>query len=201
MKLISAAASPFARKVRVLLHECALSSQVEVLDTRTSPIATDPELRTANPLGKIPALLRTEGAALYDSRVICRFVDTLGGAAMYPASRLWDVLTLEATADGLLDAAVLVVYEGRCRPLEHQDAGWREAQWGKVAQALAALESRWMAHLRGPLDMGHIAVGCALGYLDFRHAARGWREGHNALAQWYQGFAARPSMVRTTPKD
>ncbi|MGB5067721.1 MAG: glutathione S-transferase C-terminal domain-containing protein, partial [Albidovulum sp.] len=108
-------------------------------------------------------------------------------------------LTLEATADGMLDAAILMVYESRLRPEDKRFAEWVEGQWGKVARALDALESRWIGHLNGPLDMGQIALGCALSYLDFRHDARGWREGHPALAAWYKGFAARPSMKATEP--
>ena len=201
MKLISAGASPFVRKVKVLLHETNQFDEIELLDVKTSPVATDPEVLAANPVGKIPALMRPDGPAIYDSRVICRFLDTRAGGVMYPESRLWDVLTLEATADGIMDAAVLVTYEGRLRAPEMQDEAWREAQWAKVARAISALNTRWMSHLRGPLDMGQIAVGCALGYLDFRHDARKWRRGNDALAKWYEEFAARGSMVVTVPRD
>jgi glutathione S-transferase len=120
---------------------------------------------------------------------------------LYPAPpRLWDTLVLEATADGILDAAVLMVYEARIRPEELRYGPWVEGQWGKVSRALDTLEARWMDHLAGPLDIGHIAVGCALGYLDFRHAARDWREGRPALAAWAAGFGARASMTATAPK-
>ncbi|MET4128997.1 glutathione S-transferase [Roseovarius sp. MBR-6] len=199
MQLISSPASPFVRKVRVLLHETGLATQVEELPVATTALATAPEAMAANPLGKIPALLRADGPAIYDSRVICRYLDAKAGAALYPEARLWEVLTLEATADGIMESGVLMVYETRLRPEGARSEPWVEAQWAKIARALDALEERWMSHLAGPLDMGQIAVACALGYLDFRHDARGWRDGHPALAAWYEGFAARDSMAQTAP--
>jgi len=153
-----------------------------------------------NPLGKVPTLERADGPALYDSRVICRYLDDLSGGRLYPGTPgLWQTLTLEATADGMMDASVLMVYEERNRPEERRHAPWVEGQWQKVARALDALESRWTSHLAGPLDAAQIAVGCALGYLDFRHAARNWRVGHPALAKWEASFAARPSMQASRP--
>ena len=152
-----------------------------------------------HPLGKIPALERDDGPALYDSRVICRFLDDRAAANLYPAQRLWEVLTLEATADGIMDAAVLMVYESRVRPEENRFAPWVDGQWAKIGRALDALDQRWLSHLNGPLDMGQIAVGVALGYLDFRHADRGWRSGRPGLAAWAAVFAERPSMVATRP--
>ncbi|PKQ13379.1 MAG: glutathione S-transferase [Alphaproteobacteria bacterium HGW-Alphaproteobacteria-1] len=199
MQLISSPASPFVRKVRVLLHESGLAAEVEELPVATTALATAPEAMAANPLGKIPALLRDDGPAIYDSRVICRYLDTRAGAGLYPEARLWEVLTLEATADGIMESGVLMVYETRLRPEGARSEAWVEAQWAKIARALDALEERWMSHLSGPLDMGQIAVACALGYLDFRHDARGWRQGHPALAAWYEGVVARDSMVQTVP--
>lgn len=201
MKLISASASPFVRKVRVLLHETNQIDDVELLDVKTSPLATSDEVKAANPVGKIPALIRADAPALYDSRVICRYLDARAKGAMYPESMLWDVLTIEATADGIMDAAVLVTYEGRLRAQEMQDEAWREAQWDKVARSVAALNTRWMSHLAGPLNIGQIAVGCALAYLDFRHDARKWRRGNEALADWYDTFSQRDSMTATAPHD
>jgi glutathione S-transferase len=155
---------------------------------------------TRNPLGKIPVLEREDGPALYDSRVICRYLDDLAGGGLYPAKpRLWETLTLEATGDGIMEAALLMVYEDRTRPEERRFGGWVEGQWAKIDRALDAVEARWMAHLAGPPDASHIAVGCALGYLDFRLAARDWRPGRPALAAWEARFAARPSMQATRP--
>jgi glutathione S-transferase len=200
MKLISSPLSPFVRKVRVLLIETGLADQVEVLNVSTSPLDADPQAAAANPLGKIPALIREDGPALYDSRVITRYLDAQSGGRFYPESRLWEVLTLEATADGIMEAAVLMIYEERYRPEGLRHAPWVEGQWAKAARALTAVNARWMSHLAGPLDMSQIAIGCALGYLDFRHAARNWRADNPALADWYARFSTRDSMVRTAPQ-
>lgn len=199
MKLIYASASPFVRKVCVLMHETGQAADIELITVAASPIATPTEVRAANPVGKIPALIRPDGPAIYDSRVICRYLDDRAGAGLYPQDGLWEILTLEATADGLMDAAVLMVYEGRLRPNHMIFDDWVEAQWGKVAGALDALNARWMSHLNGPLNMGQIAVGCALGYLDFRHGARNWREGRGALDDWFAVFSQRDSMKATVP--
>ena len=154
----------------------------------------------ANPLGKVPALERDDGPALYDSRVICRYLDDYAKAGLYPAGpALWETLVLEATADGILDAALLMVYEWRLRPEEHRFAPWVEGQWSKIDRALTMIESRGMPQLQGPLDMGQIALACALGYLDFRHADRGWRTERPHLAAWEAVFAQRPSMQATRP--
>ncbi len=199
MQLLGASASPFVRKVRVLLHETG-QTDVEFVEVVTTALQTDSAVAAANPTGKIPALVRPDGPAIYDSRVICRFLDDRAGAGLYPETRLWETLTLEATADGIMEAAVLIVYEGRLRPEELHYEPWLDAQWGKVTRALDALQERWMGHLAGKLDAGHIAVGCALGYLDFRHDARNWRQGHDALADWYADFAKRDSMQATIPQ-
>lgn len=198
MKLYHNAASPFVRKVRVLAAENA--QDLTLADVAITPTSPGDQVPAANPLGKIPALERDSGATLFDSRVICRYLDDLAGGRHYPdAPRLWETLTLEATADGIMDAAVLMVYEGRVRPEDKQFDDWVEAQWLKVSRALDALEARWLSHLAGPVDIGQIAIGCALGYLDFRHGGRNWRDGRPGLAGWEQSFAARPSMQATAP--
>jgi len=199
MKLISANPSPFARKIRVLLHETGRTGDVEVIEIMTIPTNTDPQAAAANPAGKIPALVRDDGPALYDSRVICRYLDAQFGAGLYPESRLWDALTLEATADAIMEAAVLMVYEHRVRPSEKVFDGWVEAQWTKVQRSVSAVNERWMSHLNGPLDMSHLAMGCALAYLDFRHGDRNWRAENGALDDWFAVFNARDSMQATVP--
>ncbi|MHA3916206.1 glutathione S-transferase [Halovulum sp. GXIMD14793] len=200
MKLYHSPASPFVRKVTVTLYETGLIDQAELvpatgtaMDPGTMPVAQ-------NPLGKIPALERANGPAIHDSRVICRYLNDRAGTTFYPdAPRLWDTLTLESTADGIMEAAVLMVYEARCRPEDKQFDGWVEAQWLKITRSLDAIESRWMAHLAGPLDAAQIALGCALGYLDFRQPDRDWRKARPQLAAWAETFAARPSMQATKP--
>lgn len=204
MRLFFSPTSPYVRKVMVLLHETGQLAEVELVAGSGSPVDPANAPLEANPLGKVPALERPDGPAIYDSRVICRYLDARAhggaGAGLYPSDpRIWDTLTVEATADGILDAALLMVYEGRLRPEALRFAPWVEGQWAKVDRTLDALETRWMAHLEGPLDAGQIAVGCALGYLDFRHDARGWRTGRPGLAAWAARFAGRASMQATLP--
>jgi len=201
MKLISSGTSPFVRKVHVLLHETGQMDSIEIAPIPTTPFDTAPEVASANPLGKIPALIRDEGPTIYDSRVICRFLDDRAQSNLYPQGRLWETLTLEATADGIMEAAILMLYEHKLRPAEAVLDSWVDAQWDKIARAVDALNARWISHLRGPLDMGQIAVGCALAYLDFRHDARGWRKGNDVLDDWFALFAQRDSMQATQPAE
>lgn len=200
MKLYYSPMSPYARKVVALLHETGQQDDVEIVQVATTPTQPMDGLAAKNPLSKIPALERIDGPTLYDSRVICAFLDARAGGKLYPAGiGKWDVLTLEATADGILDCAVSITYEGRVRPSEKQWDGWTDAQWSKIIGACSALNTRWMSHLNGPLDMGQIAVACALGYLDLRHDARGWRKGHDTLAAWYEVFQQRESLLKSAP--
>lgn len=200
MKLFHAPASPFVRKVMVLLHEAEATDRVTLVLVSGNPLDPGTMPVDRNPLGKIPALERPDGPTLYDSRVITRYLDDLLHARLYPAApHLWDTLTIEATGDGIAEAAVLMRYEMHVRPEGTRSAAWAEAQWQKIARALDALEDRWMSHLAGSVDMGQIAVGCALGYLNLRHADRDWRSTRPVLAAWYAGFAARPSMQATAP--
>jgi len=198
-QLLGSPASPYVRKVRVLVREADATDQVQEVMVATSPMASAAEVLTANPLGKIPVLIRPEGPSVYDSRVICRYLDQHLNAGLYPEGRLWEVLTLEATADAILDAAVGLVYETRFRPEALQFPDWHDAQWAKVTRALDTLEKRWMSHLSGPIDMGQIAVACALSYLDFRHDKRQWRKIHGELDDWHTAFTSRPSMTETSP--
>ena len=200
MRLFHSPNSPYARKCMVLLHETGLLDQVTLIAATGTPVDTGSMPLAQNPLGKIPALERGDGPALYDSRVICRYLDSLSDSGLYPAApRLWDTLTVEATGDGITDAAILMVYESRLRPEDKRYAPWVEGQWAKIDRALDALESHWMDHLTGAPDMGQISVACALGYLDFRHGLRAWRQGRPHLAAWFDTFAKRPSMQATLP--
>lgn len=200
MRLYNSPTTPFGRKVSVLLLEIGLADKVDVIAASGTPIAPGTMPVDRNPLGKIPALERDEGGVIYDSRVICRYLDDLTGAGLYgPTPKLWEVLTLEATADGMLDAAVLMLYEVRLRPAEIHFPAWLEGQWAKIARGLDALETTWIDTLNGPLNMGQIAVGCMLVYLDFRHGARMWRAGHPKLAAWEAGFVLRAAMQATVP--
>lgn len=203
MQLFHADASPFARKVRVVLHETGQPDRVALIPVSGGPLDPGTMPVAENPLGKLPTLARPDGPSLYDSRVICRFLAEGGGGAgahLYPAPpRLWETLTLEATADGIMDAAVLMVYEHRLRPAEHVRPEIIEAQWAKAARSLDVIEARWISHLAGAVDIGQIALACALGYLDLRHGDRAWRTGRPRLAEWAARFATRPSMAATAP--
>ncbi|MGB8813913.1 MAG: glutathione S-transferase [Paracoccaceae bacterium] len=200
MRLYTSPTSPFARKCVVLLHETGMLDRVALIAATGTPVDPGSMPVDQNPLGKIPVLERDDGTALYDSRVICRYLDTLAGNKLYPAApRLWETLTLEATGDGIVDAGILMVYETRIRPEDKRFPEWIEGQWAKIDRALDAMESRWIDHLKGPLDMGQIAVACALAYVDYRHSARNWRSGRPHLAAWEAAFAARPSMQATQP--
>ena len=200
MRLYSAETSPYARKVRILLHETGQLGDFEVvaaygtpLDPQTMPVAQ-------NPLGKLPALERDDGPAIYDSRVICRYLDARAGGKLYPqGNRLWETLTLEATADGIMDAAILMVYEARVRPEAKRFPEWVDGQWEKIARSVAAVNGRWISHLNGPLDMGQVAMACALGYVDFRHPDRVWRKGNEGLSDWFKSFSTRESFAATVP--
>ena len=200
MKLIFSPASPFVRKVHVVLHEAGLTDRVSLVPVATTALNTADEARAANPLGKIPALIRDNGDALFDSRVICRYLDVLGESDLYPQDRVWDVLTLEALADGIMESAVSMVYEVRLRHETEQSPAWIEAQWSKVVHALDALEHGKLFAFSGEINMGQLAVACALGYLDFRHGDRDWRKNFPLLAKWYKDIAERPSLRATEPQ-
>ncbi|MDT2030573.1 glutathione S-transferase family protein [Planktomarina sp.] len=197
MKLIMAEASPFARKVRVLLRETNQLKDVEEVNIVTSPFQVNEQAKVANPTGRIPSLSRADGPALYDSRVITRYLDAKASAGLYPEAKLWDVLTVEATGDSMMDSAVSISYELRLRPEDKVSTEWTEAQWAKAMGGCDALQSRWMDLLNGPLTMAHISVACALGYLDLRHDARNWRQGHDVLAAWLADFSKRSSFQDT----
>lgn len=193
--------SPYVRKVLIVLHETGQLGDVTLSAAHGSPVDPGSIPLGANPLGKIPALERADGCTLYDSRVICRYLaDRRPGSGLYPpAPRLYESLTLEATGDGILDAALLMRYEGFLRPEALRWDAWTEGQWGKITRGLDALEARWMGHLAAPLCIGQIAVIAALGYLDLRFAVRDWRAGRPGLSDWAARQAERESVKATLP--
>jgi len=200
MQLRHSPASPYVRKVMVTAIETGLESRIEVVPTDVWSADTD--IGAVNPLGKVPTLTTDDGEILYDSPVICAYLDSLhDGAKLLPAAGAadWRAQRQQALADGLLDAAVLVRLEAR-RPPEQQSPAWRDRQQAVVDRALDRLEADAEA-LEGPVTIGQIAVGCALGYLDFRFADDGWRRDRPRLAAWYEAFAKRPSMRATVPHD
>jgi glutathione S-transferase len=188
-------ASPFARKVRIAADLLGLSGRIELVVADTNDPA-DP-VRRDNPLGKIPVLVLEDGCALYDSAVIVGYLDHLAGGGLIPTGdERFAVLTHEALADGLMEAALLQVYEGRWREADRREPAWVAHQAGKVERALAFLEET-LSTPAASLHAGHVAQACALGYLDLRFGGL-WRADHPRLVAWLDDFAARvPAFAAT----
>ena len=198
MILYSSGASPFVRKVLIALHETGLLAKTDVQTVAVSPMNSGDIVPNANPLGKIPCLIRDDGKSVYDSRVITRYLDSLA-PGLYPTDEtLFDILTFEATIDGIMDAAVSMAYELRTRPEDKVFDGWLTAQWTKIDRALSAIEND-MDMLSANRFMTLIAVA-ALEYVDLRHDARNWRANHPALASWHTANKDAPSLVATRPQ-
>jgi glutathione S-transferase len=202
MILRSAAPSPFGRKVQIALALLGLDDvKIEATDTMDA----GGSLRRENPLGKIPVLITEDGTAYYDSRVILEYLDDrVGGGKIVPrdASRRFAALRLQALCDGILDASILTVYEGRWRAAEKHDAKWLDHQAGKIERALAGLEAAPPALSPNPAlpDVGQIALACALGYRDLRFGGT-WRGDHPRLVAWLDDFAAQvPAFAATAMK-
>lgn len=201
MKLYISPISPFARKVRILAHETGLAARIEEIPATVSPVKANAEVGRANPLMKVPTLVLDDGSTLFDSPVICEYLDSLhAGRKLFPPAgeARWTALKLQAVGDGILEAAVLARYETALRPRELQWSDWINGQRGKWLAGLDLLE-RNAAALAGEPTIGSITAGCVLGYLDFRYGDEDWRPSRPALARWYEGFAARPSMRATAP--
>lgn len=200
MRLCWSPTSPYVRKVMIFAHETGLADALELLPKNVW--AADTDIGETNPLGKVPALVLDDGTVIFDSPVILDHLDRLhGGAPLIPASgpERTRVLTLQALADGVLDAAVLCLLEGR-RPEGERSADWVARQQRAIARGLDALEDAVFAFTETP-DVGQITVMAALGYLDFRFAVLDWREGRPALAAWFEERAKRPSFLATLPQD
>lgn len=194
-----ASASPFVRKVRIAAAVLGLDAGIKLAPA--DPVDPKDDLRTQNPLGKIPALILEDGTVLYDSRVILEYLDHRAGGGRIipdaPAAR-FAALRQQALCDGILDAGVLRVYEGRWRDPARQEPKWVEHQTGKMARALAVLEQN-PPGIDAPPHVGQIAAACALGYLDLRFEGA-WRKDHPGLVAWLDRFAAAvPSYAATRP--
>ena len=201
MKLNYSPTSPYVRKVLVSALELGLAGRIEKVDS--NPWDEADALPATNPLGKVPALTTDDGQVLFDSLVICDYLDGLQPEpSLIPreATARTAVLRLHAAADGILDAAVLRLIEGARRPEAYRWPEWDARQKAKVERALDLLEAE-AETLSGPLTLVPIALGCALGYLDFRFPAEDWRAGHPKLAAWYRDFGSRPSMRDTAPPE
>jgi glutathione S-transferase len=194
-------ASPFARKARIVAREAGLTGRVEEIETTVSPVAPNEDLARENPLVKIPALVTDGGELLYDSDVICEYLDTLhGGARLFPTegTRRFTALRRQALTDGILEAAVLCRYEQAVRPEQLRWNDWVEGQKRKIFGGLGVLEAE-VDGWGNDFDIGQIGAACALGYLDFRFAGWEWRSRHPKLAAWFKRVSARPSVAATAP--
>lgn len=203
MKLYYSPASPYVRKVMAVAIEAGIDGKIEKVTAPSTPVAMDKGLGAQNPLGKVPTLLTDDGMTLFDSPVICEYIDSLSvKAKTFPASgpARWKALQLQALGDGLLDAAILCRYEATLRPKDKQWADWTAGQMQKIDQSLSAIEAA-APGFGDRADIGTITCGCALGYLDFRFADKDWRKGHPKAAAWFAKFDERPSMKATRPID
>ncbi len=201
MKLWYAIASPFARKVMILAHEAGIAAQIEIVDTATSPLKTDASLLPHNPLGKIPTLLLEDGHVLFDSRVICEYLDSIhDGEKLFPQSGMdrYNALVTQSIGDGIMDAAVLTRYEKAMRPENKQWQEWIDGQMAKIITALDTLEM-WRGAKLPEMHIGSISVAAALGYLELRYPDFDWRKDRPVLTQMYATFSKRTSMIETDP--
>jgi glutathione S-transferase len=168
---------------------------MQLLPSHAHPVQRDAQIIQSNPLGKVPTLLCDDGSVLYDSRVICEYLNELQGGALFPRSGAarWQALTLQALADGMLDAALLARYEHAVRPEPLRWDDWLRGQLDKLSTSLASLE-RNPHRLAGRVDIGTLSLGCALWYIDLRFADLAWRERYPLVAAWAAEFGQRPSM-------
>jgi glutathione S-transferase len=198
VKLCFSATSPYVRKVRACAITRGIDRQIELVPTDAN--ASRPDFIAINPLSKVPALITEDGVALFDSPVICEYLDSIGDALpMFPThgAARWRALKLQAMGDGILDASVPRRGELQ-KPQDEGRIAWITRQKAAVDRTLDALEADPPHRI---IDIGSITIACALGYLDFRFAAQPWRAGHQKLAAWYEAFAQNPGIATTVPKD
>lgn len=200
MKLHHSPTSPFVRKCMFIAHHLGLTDRIELLPSAAHPVNRDQSIVRSNPLGQVPTLFTDDGMILYDSRVVCEYLNDLGKGSFFPAQgpARWQVLTEQALADGILDAALLSRYEGAVRPENLRWKDWTAGQMEKITTGLAQFE-KTLDTTTNRIDIGTVSLGCALGYLDFRFADVGWRGQYPKLAAWYEGFSALPEMQATKP--
>ena len=202
MKLYYSAASPYVRKVMVTAIEAGLDGRIEQVPTAVMPTKPNADIAKDNPLMKVPTLVTDDGQVLYDSRVICEYLDSQhAGTKLIPAAGAdrWRVLRWQAMADGITDAGLLCRYEAVVRAEDKRSAEWTAGQMAKVTQGLDMAEAD-SALLSGPITLGQIALACAIGWLEFRNVAGDIRKTRPRLTAWYDAFSRRPSMQATTPK-
>ena len=200
MKLHWSPKSPYVRKVMICAHELDLVPQLELVRSVAAMLVPNQHLMQDNPLSKIPTLVLADGTTLFDSAVICEYLDDLAAGPLFPREgrARWQALRWHAFGDGLLDALILWRNEReREAPLPALLAAFEL----KTTASLAQLDREAAALTEYPFSAGHVALGCALGYLDYRFAALGWRGQAPLLGAWYEGVRARPSFRTTDPID
>jgi glutathione S-transferase len=202
MKLFWSSRSPFVRKVMIAAHELGLADRLELEPVVVALAQPNDAVMAHNPLNKIPTLITDDGQTLFESGLICEYLDGLAGTPrLFPTGPArWPALRWHALGTGLLEVLILWRSE-RMRPDGQRSDAVVAALARKAEATLARLEQEADALAAAPVTIGPIALGAALGYLDFRFAAQPWRPGHDRLAAWYATFARRPSMQATTPHD
>lgn len=202
MQLRFSPTSPFVRKVRITAIEAGLQDQIEHITT--DPWSAETDLRQTNPLSKVPCLITDDGDAIYDSPVICEYLDSLNsGSKLFPedSATRFRVLTLAATADGMTDAGVLHLVESVRRPQELKWDWWNDRQRTTMQTAMAVLNDAApsMATTDGPITIAEVTAGSGLGWVDLRFPDFGWRDENPALAEWFAKISERPSFKETVP--
>lgn len=197
MKLYFSPFSPYVRKCLVVGYEVGLDDQIELLDSNAHPVNRDQEIVKSNPLGKVPTFFDKQGKPLFDSRVICEYLNHEAKTDIFPADadKRWVALVLHALADGLLDSALLARYETVARPEEYYWGDWEAAQMEKINSCIEYVEEGKL-ELSQHADIGTLSFGCALWYLDLRFADFDWRAVYPKVASWYEEFSQRPSMSK-----
>jgi glutathione S-transferase len=201
LRLFFSPASPYVRKVLIAAHERGVIDQVEKLPSAAGPVKRDQTIVKHNSSGKVPCVLMDDDTPLFDSRVITAYVDSIGvnGESLYPESRRFAILTLEALGDSILDACLLHRYESVMRPEDKRWDDWSRGQMEKIDSGLDDLEGRWFEDLSRDFNAGSIAAASVLGYLDFRFPDKDWRSAHPKLTAWFASVSERPSVKETFP--
>ncbi|KAJ3038150.1 hypothetical protein HDV00_000950 [Rhizophlyctis rosea] len=205
MKLYHSHTSPFVRKVLIIAHELSLTDRITLHTEATGALKTGLAVTNDNPLAKIPTLVLDDTTTvLYDSRVICEYLDSIaGGGKFFPQNDTrWEALRKQALADGMVDAAIAVFLELNMREEEKRSVEWADAQWRKVTLALDSFEKdAGEGRLRDVegMTVGEVALVSALGWFDLRFGDRDWRVGRPKLVEWFRGYEGRESFVKTKP--
>ncbi len=201
MKIFFSTSSPYVRKCMAVAHELGVADRIEKLPNAAHAINRDANIVKSNPTGQVPTFFCDDGTVLFDSVVICEYLDATFGGNLFPKSgrERWARLTEHAAADGILGAALLARYEITLRPEALRWADWTGSQLAKIRSGVDWMEGI-AESLPGRIDIGTLSIGCALGYLDFRFADLGWRDKAPKLADWFAGFSQRASMTGTAPR-